>query len=166
PGIGKTTIWEAGVRSASARGLRVLAARPTEAETSLAYAGLTDLLADIDDDAFAALPAPQRHALDVALLRAVPEGSPPDPRSVFAGFGSVLETIARERPVLVAVDDLQWLDGPSARALDFVGRRLRNTQVVFLAAARTESGAARSPGWVDEDERLRLRPLGPGSLHE
>jgi predicted ATPase len=140
PGIGKTTVWEAGVEAAERRGFRVLRARPAEAESSLAYAGLTDLLADVDERVFDGLPDPQRQGLGVALLRAAPDGAPTDARAVFAGFGSVVAALAEERPVVVAVDDLQWLDGPSARALEFVGRRLSDVPVALFTAVRVEHG--------------------------
>src|SRR5215216_1251268 len=74
PGIGKTTLWEAGVDVARRRGLRVLSARASGAETQLAFAALTDLLDGVGPDELRGVPAPQLHALDVALLRAEPTG--------------------------------------------------------------------------------------------
>ena len=72
-GIGKTALWNQGLASAAERGLRVL--RPAgECETQLAYAALGDLLAGVPEEAMSELPAPQRHALEVALLRAEPDG--------------------------------------------------------------------------------------------
>ena len=68
PGIGKTTLWEAAIDEARGRGLRILAARASGADAQLSFAGLTDLLEDVGESAFAALPAPQRPALDVALV--------------------------------------------------------------------------------------------------
>jgi hypothetical protein len=67
-GVGKTTIWEGGVRLAAERGLCVLAARPAEAEAALPFAGLGDLLDPVADAV--ELPRPQRAALDRALQRA------------------------------------------------------------------------------------------------
>jgi hypothetical protein len=90
-GIGKTTVWEAGVAAAAGRGFRVLRIQPAEAEASLAFAGLADLLAGVEDSVYDELPRPQRDALDFALLRQDPTG-PSDPRAVFAGLRSVLET--------------------------------------------------------------------------
>jgi DNA-binding CsgD family transcriptional regulator len=166
PGIGKTAVWEAGVAAAAERGFRVLSARPTRSESSLAYAGLADLLAGVEDDAFASLPAPQRIALDVALLRTV-DDQQADPRAVFAGFGGVVKSLAVQQPVVVAVDDLQWLDGPTARALEFVGRRLRDEPVALIAAARAEAAVPHdNASWLDDRDRLRLHPLSAGALHE
>ena len=68
-GIGKTTLWQAGVDLAADQGRRVLAARPAGVEASLSFAGLVDLFARVDDEALELLPAPQRRALAAALLR-------------------------------------------------------------------------------------------------
>jgi hypothetical protein len=77
-GIGKTTLWHAGVSLARARGHRVLSCRAAESEARLSYAALGDLF----DFELPDLPAPQRRALDAALLRAEVEGAPPDQRAV------------------------------------------------------------------------------------
>src|SRR5262245_53127062 len=69
PGIGKTTLWKRAVSSARERSYRVLVSRPVESETQLAFAALGDLLEDVPTDALSELPEPQRHALEVALLR-------------------------------------------------------------------------------------------------
>lgn len=157
-GIGKTTLWAAGAAAAEQRGFRVLRGAPAEAESALAFAGLTDLLAGVDEPVLDALPRPQREALDVALLRAPPPPTGADPRAVFAAFRSVLAALAATTPVLVAVDDLQWLDAPSAAALSYVSRRLLDLPVVFLGAMRTNGGFAEWPS-------LPVSPLSAGALH-
>ena len=68
-GIGKTTVWHAVVADATGRGRTVIQARPSEAEAELAFAGLTDLFARVDDVALGSLPDAQRAALDQALRR-------------------------------------------------------------------------------------------------
>ena len=80
-GIGKSTLWLAGLEHARTRGLRVLSSRPAEAERSLAHVGLGDLFADVLDDVLPALPAPRRRALEVALLREEASGYPVDDRA-------------------------------------------------------------------------------------
>jgi DNA-binding NarL/FixJ family response regulator len=161
PGIGKTTLWEAAIDAARNRQLRILAARASGAEAQLSFAGLTDLLEDVDGDAFAALPAPQRLALDVALLRSVPAGAPPEPRAIALGLLNVLRALAGGGPLVVAVDDVQWLDSASAEALAFAARRLDGEAVSFLLARRPGSRSdlervleRRRP------ERLHVGPLG------
>jgi hypothetical protein len=67
-GIGKSTLWLAGVDAAQARGFRVLSTRPAEAERGLAYAGLGDLFENVLESVLPALSAPRRRALEVALL--------------------------------------------------------------------------------------------------
>jgi hypothetical protein len=74
PGIGKTTVWAEGVGVAAERAYHVVSCRPVEAETQLGYAALGDMLAAVPEGVVARLPSPQRHAIDVALLRAEPEG--------------------------------------------------------------------------------------------
>jgi DNA-binding CsgD family transcriptional regulator len=130
PGIGKTTLWEAGVEAARAAGESVLTARPTGAETQHSFAALADLLDGID---VGALPAPQRSALEVALLRSAPVDAPPSAHAIALG---VLNALRAAAPVVVAIDDVQWLDGPSAAALAFAARRLEDAPVRFLLARR------------------------------
>ena len=72
-GIGKTTLWEAGIDLARERGLRVLAARASSAEAQLSFSALIDLCDSVASDALAELAGPQRAALEVALLRAEPK---------------------------------------------------------------------------------------------
>src|SRR5262245_4312276 len=64
-GIGKSTLWLAGVERARARGMRVLASRPAEAERGLAHAGLGDLFEGVLEDVLPALSTPRRRALEV-----------------------------------------------------------------------------------------------------
>jgi DNA-binding NarL/FixJ family response regulator len=164
PGIGKTTLWEAGIGAARERELRALVARPSEAEARLSYAGLIDLLAGVADDELAALPSPQRHALEAAILRAEPTGSPPGPGAIAVGFLGVLRTLAAREPVLVAVDDVQWLDPASADALVYAARRLDEDGVRFLLARRPEQTLplerALAQGGLDV---LEVAPLSLGA---
>ena len=135
PGIGKTTLWEAGIEIAREHGSRVLVARPSGAEARLAFAGLIDLFDGVDDATLAALPAPQRTALATALLRAEPVVSP-EPRAIALGLLNALRALAAERPLVIAVDDIQWLDAPSADAFVFAARRLDDEPVGLLLARR------------------------------
>ncbi|MFN8224397.1 MAG: AAA family ATPase [Gaiellales bacterium] len=75
-GIGKTTLWESALAAAREQGFRVLATRASGAETRMSHTGLVDLLDDVDDAELAGLPTPQRHALEVALLRVEPPTRP------------------------------------------------------------------------------------------
>jgi DNA-binding CsgD family transcriptional regulator len=168
-GIGKTVLWEAATAEARSRGFLVLVARPVEAETSLSYSGLTDLLADVEADVFEALPPPQRAALDVALLRSGPGGAAPDQRAVFTAITAILRRLAESAPVVVAVDDLPWLDGPSAGALAFAARRLGGDAVGLIGAVRSGrgDGIERLPETLSGEQftRLRVGPLGLAAIH-
>jgi len=104
-GIGKTTLWGAVLSRAQERGFRVLSARPVESEATLAFAAVADLLRDGFDQAVISLPAPQRTALEAALLRGDREGIP-EPRAVAFGFHGSLLALARSAPLLVGVDDV------------------------------------------------------------
>jgi DNA-binding CsgD family transcriptional regulator len=167
-GIGKTALWQAGLAGARARGQRTLACRPAGAEVKLSFAALGDLLAGALQEALPALPAPQRHALEAALLLAEPEGEPPDQRAIGLALLNALRTLSSARPVLVAVDDAQWLDQPSAAALAFALRRLAAEPVGVLATVRLDSGepapVALDP-WLPA-ERLRVGPLTLAAVHE
>src|SRR5580658_3384966 len=136
-GIGKTTLWESGLELAGEQGYLVLSARASQAEVSFSFASLADLVDDIDPDVLAGLPAPQVHALEVALRRRDPFGAVTDPFAVAAGFLSALRALAERGPVLVAVDDIQWLDRSSADALSFAARRLSGGGARFLVTRRS-----------------------------
>ncbi len=170
-GIGKTRLWREGLDRARSRGLRVLATRPGSAEVRLAFAGIADLLEDVLDEVLTRLPAPQRRALAVALLREDAEGVAPDDRAVAAAFLGALRIVAAGRPVVVAVDDVQWLDPVSARTLAFALRRLDGERLGFLGTIRVSPEEAEPVELVDAmpHERLRritLAPLSVGALYE
>jgi DNA-binding NarL/FixJ family response regulator len=151
PGIGKTTLWRAGVEEAVARGFHVLQARPAAAERDLSFAGLGDLLADAQDE-IGGLPAPQRRALRIALLLDEAEGDPPEQRAIATALTELLRRLSLEQPVLVALDDAQWLDAPSGAALDFALRRVGDAPARVLATARVD--AATQIGFVEGERAL------------
>ena len=141
PGIGKTTSWLAAVALAGQRGFRVLSARAAAAESVLAYGALADMLAGVDAAALADLPHPQRLAVDRILLRASADGAAVDQHAVSAGFLSVVERLGEQSPVLVAIDDLQWLDPSSAQVLAFAARRLTGPVGVLVTVRSDADGA-------------------------
>jgi len=130
PGIGKTTVWQDGLARALQRRYRTLSCGPVEAETRLSYAALGDLLEPILEEALPTVPEPQRQALEVALLRSPRSGARADQRAVSLAVLGCLRSVASTSPVVVAVDDIQWMDIPSVRVLQFVVRRLKDEQVV------------------------------------
>ena len=170
-GIGKTVLWKAAGEAGVGLGHRLLSARPAESEMSLPFAGLADLLEGVAELVLADLPQPQQRALEVALLSADDEGRPIDQRTLSVAVLGALRSLARTGPVLVAVDDVQWLDPPSLRVLQFVVRRLGDARVGVLLSRRTEPGPAdplELTRALPEDRLIRL-PVGPltvGAVHQ
>src|SRR6185312_7986860 len=158
-GVGKTTIWESGVRLAAERGLRVLAARPAEAEAALPFAGLGDLLDSVVDAV--ALPRPQRAALDRALQRADAH-EPADRLAVSRAALGLLRGLARDGPLVVAVDDVQWLDAPTEHVLAFALRRLADVPARALIACRGAGGPA--PLGLRDAVQVGVDPLPASEL--
>ena len=141
-GVGKTTLWSAAIDDAEARGLRVLRARPAESETALSFAGLGDLLEPVLAETLGSLPSPQRRALSRALVLDEDEGPAPDPHAVGVAVQSLLRAVAGASPVVIAVDDVHWLDTASAGALGYAARRLREETVGILLSRRIPLGSS------------------------
>jgi DNA-binding CsgD family transcriptional regulator len=144
-GIGKTTLWSAGIEMARARGWWVLTCRPVQSEAALSFSALGDLLESVSEEALAGLPGPQRQALDVALLRAEPGPDPPDQRAVAVALLGVIRALADTSPVLVGVDDLPWLDRASAAVLEYALRRLTTQRAGLLATIPPGAASPDSP---------------------
>src|SRR4051812_30545010 len=123
-GIGKTTLLRAGLARASDRGFPLLSARAVEAATVLADAALAALLSDVESDTWGDLPNPQRVAIDRVLLRDQAADAVTDQRAVAAAFLSVVDRLTDSGPVLLAIDDLQWLDPSSVNVISYAARRL------------------------------------------
>jgi DNA-binding CsgD family transcriptional regulator len=168
-GIGKTTIWREAVARAR-REFMVLESQPSEQEQKLSFAGLGDLLRDLGEDVWAGLPPPQRYALDVALVVEEPGPGGPDRRTVAAGLLTLVCRAAEIGPVLVAVDDGQWLDLPTTRALAFALRRLRHEPVGLLLSVRSGPGGAAAElceaAAVHRVDLVEVPPLGPGEIRQ
>jgi DNA-binding CsgD family transcriptional regulator len=140
PGIGKTTLVD--YAASRAGPMRVLRTTGIEAESELGFAGLYSLLHPVADY-LPALPGPQAVALRAALGlgydRAVPRA--PDRLAVAAGTHSLLTAAAEDRPLLILVDDLHWLDPASQEALLFALRRLGRDAVACLMTMRPGTAA-------------------------
>lgn len=137
PGVGKTTLWEAAVSMAREGGLGILRARAAEAETSMPFATLSDLFDGVGAEILARIPTPQQRAIDVALLRAEPTALSSEPHAIALGVLNILRSSADSRPMLVAVDDVQWADAASTDALAFALRRLSAERIRVLLSRRT-----------------------------
>jgi DNA-binding CsgD family transcriptional regulator len=168
PGIGKTTLWRGACAEALRRGRHVCSCNPAEAEMQLAFSVLRDLLDPRYEEFGGALAAPQRRALDVALLRAEPARDDPahDRGRVAAATLGLLRAASRECDLVLALDDAQWLDRASEAAFAFALRRVRGEPVAVLMTLRTPTelplGLGRAP--PDAVDRCVIGPLSVGAL--
>ena len=151
-GIGKSALLEHARERARAQGARTLVTVGTESEAELAFAGLHELLRPISRG-IETLPDPQRRALEAAFGIA-DELEPELFHVALAAYRLICEA-ADAGPLVLTVDDAQWLDQASLRVLAFVARRLENEPVLLLAGLRD--------GYPDE---LRLPALPIARLDE
>jgi DNA-binding CsgD family transcriptional regulator len=164
-GIGKTTLWEAGLDIARERGRRVLSARASDAETQLPFSALIDLCDDVPTEVLQELASPQRSALEVALLRAAPVDEAPSVHAIALGFRNVLRALSAQTPILIAIDDVQWLDSSSLDVLTFLARRLEDEPVAFLLTRRAERPTAVERALERSGlQSLEVGPLRLGSI--
>ena len=166
-GAGKTTLWRAAVAMARARGFTVLVCAPAATEASLGLAGLADLLRDVSRDWIETLPAPQRNALRAVLLETQPD-EPVTDRAISAGLRTLLDALAADHPVCLAIDDIQWMDRSSQRALAFALRRIDGRSILVLTTRRDEPRPGRwslLDALPEGSQELRLGPLSVGALH-
>jgi tetratricopeptide (TPR) repeat protein len=168
-GIGKTSLLRASVADAVDGGYRVLSCRPAESETAMGFSALRDLAGDVFPGIEEELPDLQRRALAVAMLREEPPESPPDRAVIGVGVLEVLRALTRRSPVLLAIDDVQWMDRSSAGVLAFAIRRLEASSLgliltLRIAAKGVPPALDRALGEVGL-ERLDLGPFSTGALH-
>lgn len=172
-GVGKTALLRRALEVAPELGWRVSSCAPAVAEAHLAFAALGDLLDHELDAALAALPEPQRRALEIALLRREGDLGESEAARRLIGVATLgaLRAAAASTPLVVAVDDLQWIDAASAQALRFALRRLRTEPILVLATRRLDwraAGALELERMLGDERvvRMRVAPLTPGGLHE
>jgi DNA-binding CsgD family transcriptional regulator len=165
-GVGKTALLQQASARAAAN-VRVERMAASESEVELAYAGLQQLCGHMMGSA-GRLPVPQREALEAAFgLR---EASAPSPFLVGLAVLGLLTDVAGERALVCVIDDAQWLDDVSARAVAFVAHRLDAEGIAILLGMRTvERVFADLPqlvveGLGDDDARELLRLSLPGAI--
>jgi DNA-binding CsgD family transcriptional regulator len=168
-GIGKTVLWRIGIEAADRQGYAVLRARPATAETSLTLVGLHDLLDEVSGQFRQRLPEVQRHALAAALGEEDAHGLTSEPGVLGVAVLRLLAAIAAERPVLVAIADLQWLDEATGAVLVYALRRAGDAPIRLLATCRGKEGAV-LPFALEQSldaralERLAVGPLSEGAI--
>ncbi|MFC7913381.1 ATP-binding protein [Streptomyces sp. NPDC057386] len=154
PGVGKTALLDATAGLAAARGTRVVRGSGVEYETDISFAGLHQLVGSLPDE-LDRLPRSARDALEVALgLRA---GPAPSRIAVLNAALSLFDEAAKERPLLLVVDDLHVVDRASRAAVFFAARRLGGRRIGLLGAQRAEPGESSRPTGLPE---LEVLPLG------
>jgi DNA-binding NarL/FixJ family response regulator len=153
PGIGKSALLRYAIHSAAALGLTTLKVRGIESESELPFANLADLIRPIRE-VLAAIPPTQSAVLAGAL--ALGPSIPGDRFAACAATLSVLAAAAEQSPLLVVVDDVQWLDASSAEALLFAARRLGADGIAMLFAFREGERTALD---IDDLQSLQLSGL-------
>jgi DNA-binding CsgD family transcriptional regulator/tetratricopeptide (TPR) repeat protein len=160
PGIGKTALLAVASDTADSKGVSVVRTTGAQTETGLAFAGLHQLLLPalswLDH-----LPRPQRDALSAAF--GTVDAAVPDPFLIALAALNLLTCAAERAPLLLVVDEAQWLDPPTARALTFIARRLDTEPIAVLFAVR--DGAASQIDGAGLPE-LRLRGLSDEAAGE
>ena len=140
PGAGKTALWRGATARAGAARVRVVRSRCAEVELPIAFGALTDLLGAAFEEVADDLPGPQRHALAAAFGRADADDEEGTDWLVLAvAVLASLQILAREAPLLLAIDDLQWLDPGSRRVLAWALRRVGEARVGLIATLREGS---------------------------
>jgi len=154
-GSGKTALFEDAVGNAAARGYRVVRAGGVQAETRFAFGGLQRLAAAIRPEV-GRLPPRLRDAL-IGVLRTTPGGDRgPDPLLAGAALAEALTLAVRAQPMLLAIDDAQWLDPESLRTVAFAARRSRDAPLAMLFGTDEHRAV---PGWYTDLPQLELAPL-------
>jgi DNA-binding CsgD family transcriptional regulator len=169
-GVGKSTLWLFALEQASELGFHTMSARASQVETEMAYGTVADLLGEVDPEVFIGLPDVQQAAVDRVLLRGGSDASVADVQVVAAALMSVIQRLGRTAPVMIGVDDLQWLDDCSRAVLAYVARRLKR-RTALLVTERPDAGAVSVASWLelglpDGIRRIRVGPMDTGELHQ
>jgi DNA-binding CsgD family transcriptional regulator len=133
PGIGKSALLDETMRAAAGRGMLLLGTSGVQSETGLAFAGLHQLLRPVLGY-LGDLPPRQRAALGAAFGTA--DAAAAEPFLIALAALQLLSEAAARAPVVLAAEDAQWLDRPTAEVLAFIARRVEPDPVLLLAAIR------------------------------
>jgi len=155
PGVGKTALLDAAAELAATRAIRVIHGGGVEFESDVSYAGLHQLIDPLSDE-LAALSRSSRSALEVAL--GLGDGPPPDRLVVLSSALALFRRAASRGPLVIAVDDLHWLDRASAAVVGFVARRVRGSRIGVIGATRPDVGGFFERSGLRE---LDVAPLSP-----
>lgn len=155
PGVGKSVLLDVAARAATSAGALVLRSDGVEFLTDMSFSALGHVLEPLRQELEQLGPL-HRDALMVAL--GISEGAAVDRLVVYGAALALLRRAARTRPLLLIVDDLQWVDRASAATLAFIARRLTGSRVGLLAATR--------PGFESFFDRAGLPELAVHPLND
>ncbi|HET6293008.1 MAG TPA: AAA family ATPase [Kribbella sp.] len=152
-GVGKSVLLDAAAARATADGARVIRAAGVEFEADMSFAGLNQVVHPLGEDLRR---LSDRYCKALEVTTGLYEGAPPDQLTVSNAMLALLTHVAGDRPLVVIVDDMPWLDRVSAVVLGFVARRLADSRVGFLAAFRSDEVSFFEGGGLPE---LEVPPL-------
>jgi len=147
PGIGKSSLLRAAAEYGRQESLQVLVTTGVEAEAQLPFAGLHQLLWPVLGAA-GQLPAAQQSALSSAF--GTGDGQQPEPFMIALATLNLLADLAAQRPVVLIVDDVQWLDRPSQDVLTFIARRVNADPIILIGSIRTGHDVALAEAGLPE----------------
>lgn len=162
-GIGKTAIWLWAINVARTRGFVVLGCRPTQAEETLPFVALGDLFEPVLDRLLSTLLPSHRTSLEAALALTEPTSGIARVAVARASL-ALMRNLAAEVPVVLAVDDAQWLDPGSGAVVEFIARRVADLPIGLLVARRTSRDSTGAPTFLDSLDRHRLTTIKVGPL--
>jgi len=171
-GIGKTELLAAVHRIARERGFRALRARGRELEADMAFSVVRQLL---EQPVLSASPSERRRLLSgparagAGALGLAAGDSPASEFAAMHGLYWLSVNLADRKPLLLTVDDLQWVDRPSLSWLGYLGPRTAESPmlVVLTVRAGDSRGQAKPAAAVTDDPsvyRMGLSALSPGSV--
>jgi DNA-binding NarL/FixJ family response regulator len=164
PGIGKTVLWREGIAAAQREGIRALIARCAEAEMPVPLGAVSDLLDPVFHEVSDELVEPQRRALAAALGNETAAGGRPDRLTLLRALVAALRALADDGGLLLAIDDVQWLDPASASVLSFAVRRIGDEPIGVLASLRGATDEPDPLGLADAFQPEAFAELSVGSL--
>lgn len=167
-GAGKSSLLGVAANIGRSQRRRVLSVTPTEFERGLPFAGLAELIAQCPPGADSGLSEPLRRALAVAVAQTEPVGEGVDPLAVPLAIRGLLTGLCRSEPVVILLDDLQWLDPASLGTLGFALRRLSTDpgrlSVVVATRPDPQTGTDLIRCLPEPRHDYVVRPLDDGAI--
>jgi DNA-binding CsgD family transcriptional regulator len=166
-GVGKSRLLDAARSLAQDEGFRVLAGRAGEREREYSWSVVRSLFEPVmiaadpeeRDELWGGQAAACRSLIEGTEM--VTEGTPDSSYAIFNGLYALSRNLTEREPLLIAIDDLHWVDGSSLGFLEFLSRRLPSHPIVLAATVRpNEPGTdiAVIDAMASEPQTVVLRP--------